>query len=116
MNRRSLSKVIRGCLAGAVILAALPVFAEVTGTVHGTVLDSSGAAVPNAAVTLRNLDTGLVRSVKTSASGAYEFLSVPVGENYEVQVDAAGFKKTTQTGIKLDVNQKYRADFTLKVG
>src|SRR5215469_15628550 len=116
MNRRFLSKVICGCLAGAIIPAALPVFAEVTGTVQGTVLDSSAAAVPNATVTLRNLDTGLVRDVKTNASGAYEFLSVPVGENYAVQVEAAGFKKTAQTGIKLDVNQKYRADFTLKVG
>src|SRR5215831_8801026 len=116
MNRRFLSKVICGCLAGAIILAALPVFAEVTGTVQGTVLDSSAAAVPNATVTLRNLDTGLVRDVKTNASGAYEFLSVPVGENYSVQVEATGFQKNAQTGIKLDVNQKYRADFTLKVG
>ena len=78
-------------------------------------LDSSGAAVINASVTLRNVDTGLVRTVKTNANGTYEFLSVPVGENYSVQVELSGFQTTAQTGIKLDVNQKYRADFTLKV-
>jgi hypothetical protein len=88
----------------------------VTGTVSGTVLDPSGAAVVNAEVTLRNLDTGLVRTLKTSTSGSYEFLSVPVGEHYSVQVEASGFRSSTQTGIKLDVNQKYRADFNLKVG
>ena len=115
MKRRLLWEVL-GCLAGAFVLAGLPLYAEVTGTVQGTVLDSSGAAVANATVTLRNLNTGLVRTVKTNASGAYEFLSVPVAENYSVQVEAAGFQKKSQTGIHLDVNQKYRADFTLKVG
>jgi hypothetical protein len=69
----------------------------------------------NASVTLRNADTGLTRKVKTGANGTYEFLSVPVGENYSVLVELSGFQTTAQTGIKLDVNQKYRADFTLKV-
>ena len=93
MNGRLLPYVFRVCLVSAIILSGLSLFAEVTGTVQGTVLDSSGAAVPNATVTLRNMDTGLVRTVKTNATGAYEFLSVPVGENYSVQVEAAGFQK-----------------------
>ena len=71
MKHRLLWKVVRGCLVAAIVLAGLPLCAEVTGTVQGTVLDSSGAAVANATVTLRNLDTGLVRTVKTSATGAY---------------------------------------------
>src|ERR1035437_3780305 len=116
MKRRLLWNVLRFCLAGAFFLGGLPVHAEVTGTVQGTVLDSSGAAVANATITLRNLDNGMVRIVKTSATGGYEFLSVPVGENYSVQVETAGCQKSAQTGIKLDVNQKYRADFSLKVG
>src|SRR5579863_2399118 len=90
--------------------------AEVTGTISGTVSDPSGAAVNGAKVTLRNLDTGLVRQVKTASNGIYEFLSVPVGENYSVQVQAPGFQGAAQTAIKLDLNQKYRADFSLKVG
>jgi hypothetical protein len=90
--------------------------AEVTGTVSGTVTDPSSAAVADASVTLQNADTGLVRRLKTGTNGRYEFLSVPVGENYSVQVQALGFRTATQTGIKLDVNQKYRADFSLNVG
>src|SRR4029077_18240630 len=69
-----------------------------------------------ASVTLRNAETGMVRRVQTTAAGSYEFLSAPVGENYSVRVEAPGFQSTVRTGIKLDVNQKYRADFDLKVG
>jgi len=104
------------CGLAVALLFPLLLNAEVTGTVSGTVTDPSGAAVSNATVTLRNLDTGLVRNVKTSANGTYEFLSVPVGENYSVQVEVSGFRTAAQTDIKLDVNQKYRADFTLRVG
>jgi len=108
---------VLGCVLGAVLLCGGQIlFAEVTGTVSGTVVDPSGAAVANASVTLRNADTGLVRQVKTTATGSYEFLSVPVGENYSVLVEAPGFQRTIRTTIKLEVNQKYRADFDLKVG
>jgi hypothetical protein len=90
--------------------------AEVTSAVVGTVVDPSGAAVSNAAVLLKNLDTGLERRTRTTATGHYEFLAVPVGERYVVEVEAPGFGRQTQTGIKLLVNQTYRADFQLAVG
>ena len=82
----------------------------------GTVTDPSGAIVPNAVVILRSGDTGLERKIQANAQGAYEFLAVPVGENYSVRVEAPGFRASVQTGIKLEVNQKYRADFKLTVG
>ena len=91
-------------------------YGEVTAGVLGTVVDPSGATVPNATVTLKHPDTGLTRRTKTDASGAYEFLSVPVGENYSIQTEAPGFQTSVQTGITLLVNQKYRADFKLVVG
>ena len=78
--------------------------------------DPSGAAVPGARVTLRNPDTGLVRNTTTDSTGSYEFLAVQVGEHYVVEVEASGFRKTSQTGIKLLVNQRYRADFSLVLG
>jgi hypothetical protein len=115
MRRQLLWKVLGYGLAAVLLCGGQILRAEVTGTVLGTVLDPSGAAVVNASVTLHNLDTGLVRRVKTGTNGSFEFLSVPVGENYSVQVEAAGFQTTAQTGIKLDVNQKYRADFNLRV-
>jgi len=80
------------------------------------VVDPSGAAVPNATVVLKNPDTGLERRAKTNGSGDYEFLAVPVGDKYSVQAEAKGFEKSVQSGIKLVLNQKYRADFKLVVG
>ena len=67
-------------------------------------------------VILRSGDTGLQRRAKTNESGEYEFLAVPVGEKYSVQAEAKGFEKSVQSGIKLVLNQKYRADFKLVVG
>ncbi len=103
-------------LAATLLWMAEPLRADVTGTILGTVTDPSGAAVPGAAVTLNNPNTGLARKATTGSTGVYEFLVVPVGENYVVEVSAAGFQKATQTGITLLVNQKFRADFQLVVG
>jgi hypothetical protein len=95
---------------------AQPTKADVTGTILGTVIDPSGATVPGASVTLTNPETGLNRKTSTDSSGFYQFLAIPVGENYVVEVEVSGFRKATQPGIKLLVNQKYRADFQLVVG
>ena len=98
------------------ILGSQMLLAEVTAGILGTVTDPSGATVPNASVTLTNPDTGLVRRAQPDASGPYQFLSVPVGDRYTLQVEAQGFRTSVQTGLKLTVNQRYRADFTLVVG
>ncbi len=107
---------IFGC--GLVVYLLLPLLlnAEVTGSISGVVTDPSGAIVPNAVVILRSGDTGLERKIQANAQGAYEFLAVPVGENYLVRVEAPGFRASVQSGIKLEVNQKYRADIKLTVG
>jgi len=104
------------CLSALLLLGVQLLRAEVTAGVLGTVVDPSGAAVANATVILRSGDTGLQRRAKTNESGDYEFLAVPVGEKYSVQVEAKGFEKSVQNGIKLLLNQKYRADFKLVVG
>src|SRR5437868_8419320 len=90
--------------------------ADVTSSVTGLVTDPSGATLSNATVVLKSGDTGLERRVQTNGAGNYEFLAVPVGENYSIRVEAVGFRASVQTGIKLEVNQKYRADFHLAVG
>ncbi len=103
-------------LVAAVLETAQPSWADVTGSILGTVTDPTGAVVPKAQVTLRNADTGAVRNTTTDSLGSYEFLLVPVGENYVLVIEAAGFQKAEQTGIKLLVNQKFRADVHLIVG
>jgi len=89
---------------------------DITGIVTGVVKDQSDSAVASAAVVLRNPDTGLSRTVKSDSNGVYEFLSVPIGENYSVEVEAAGFQKSQVVKIRLLVNQRFRADVQLTVG
>src|SRR5437773_10532498 len=72
-----------------------PLRADVTGTILGNVTDPSGAAVPGATVTLSHPDTGLTRQTATDSIGFYQFLAVPVGENYIVEVELKGFQKST---------------------
>src|SRR5262249_20798955 len=115
MNRHLQWNIFGWSLAIFLLFPVL-VNAEVTGSISGTVTDPSGAVVPNAVVTLRNGNTGLERRVQANTTGAYEFLAVPVGENYSIRVEAPGFTAAVQNGIKLEVNQKYRADFKLAVG
>ncbi len=98
------------------LLAALGSFAQVlpVGTVDGTVTDSSGAALPEIKVTLRNLDTGVARDTNTNDSGYYFFPLVNPGR-YESSVEKTGFKRglqelTVRTGIRST------ADFRLEVG
>ena len=103
------------CIFAMLAFAAVRSNAETTAGVLGTVTDPTGAIVANATLTLTSGETGLVRHSRSDASGNFEFLSVPVGENYTLTAEATGFQKSTQTGIKLLVNQKYRADFKLAV-
>jgi hypothetical protein len=115
MNRHMPWKIV-GWGVAVCLFFPLFLYAEVTGSISGVVTDPSGAIVPNAVVILRSGDTGLERKIQANAQGSYEFLAVPVGDNYSVRVEAAGFRAAVQSGIKLEVNQKYRADFKLIVG
>lgn len=90
--------------------------ADVTASILGTVSDSTGHVLPSATVNLTNSVTGYKRSVVTDETGNYNFLSVPVGDGYTVEVSSTGFAKSAKQGITLLVNQRFRADFALNVG
>ena len=62
------------------------------GTILGTVTDSSGLAVADATVTVKNIDTGLVRATQTSADGSYTVTELPIG-TYTVTISQAGFAR-----------------------
>lgn len=85
------------------------------GTILGTVTDASGGAVPGATVTIKNLDTGLTRTVTTSDDGSYAVPELPIG-NYSVTVEKEGFKAGVATGVRVEVSTERRADFTLQPG
>jgi hypothetical protein len=84
-------------------------------TVVGTVIDNSGAVLPNLTVTIINVNTNAKVMVKTDASGNYVATPLKIG-NYSVRVEAPGFKEITRTGIVLNVQDRLRVDFTLQVG
>lgn len=98
------------------ILAGLLAIAQVqpVGTVDGTVLDATGAALAGVKVTLKNVDTGISRDTQTNENGNFFFPLVNPGR-YEASVEKAGFKKgvqevTVRTGIRST------ADFNLQLG
>ena len=86
-----------------------------TATLVGTVTDSSGATVANAAVTVTNVDTQVVTRSKTNDTGAYYVPFLIIG-NYQLTIEAAGFKKYEQTGLVLNAGETPRVDVSLQVG
>jgi len=91
-----------------------PAGAQVSAAISGVVIDASGAAVPAATVTAKNLETATVRTTVTDAAGRYQLLELPVGE-YEVTVARNGFQTIVHRGIHLVVAQEARVDFILQV-
>lgn len=116
VSRRSHGKWIPSSLILLLGLALLSTVAygQEAGIV-GTVTDPSGAAVPNAKVTITNTDTGIVRVLNTNVTGNYAARELPIG-HYKIEVEMAGFKTYNTTGITLNVNDTVRADASLQVG
>lgn len=90
-------------------------WAQISGSIEGTVQDSSGAAIPNVMVTVTNVETGTARTVTTDERGYYQVLSLQVGQ-YQVSAEAQGFKKALRRGIDLTVGQQAVIPFSLEVG
>src|SRR5262249_9807750 len=89
--------------------------AQSTASLSGTVIDPTGAAVPNATVTARNVSTGVEMSLTTDASGAYLFPTLPIG-SYRLEVTANGFNKAVGGGFTLQVANAITQDIRLEVG
>ncbi len=86
-----------------------------TASLSGTVSDEKQSVIPNATVTVRNVNTGFSRNLQTDGEGRYKFVNLPVGA-YEVTVEAANFSKYVQTGITLLLNQTAVVDPVMKAG
>ncbi len=95
------------------LISAL-VYAQSTGSIGGTVFDSTGSPVPNASVTVRSQSTGEEHATKTDSAGIYLVPSLPVGL-YRVEAKSSGMQTTVATGVQLSVSSTVRQDFTLKV-
>jgi len=86
-----------------------------TATILGTVTDSSGAAIADAAVQVKNVGTGLVQSTTSDAQGRFNVPDLGIGE-YEVQASKMGFSNVVHRGITLTVGAQSVVDFSLPVG
>ena len=85
------------------------------GTIVGNVTDETGAVIPGVTVTVTNEGTGSVRVVSSNETGGYTVVSLPPAV-YSVESELAGFSKTLQAGIRLEVNQTLRVDLAMSVG
>lgn len=112
------SSTFSALILSAVLLALLSpagTAQTITGTIMGTVTDSSGAITPNIRITARSVETGVSATTSTNSAGSYSVPFLRLG-NYTVTAEAEGFKKSTLGPFKLEVNQVVRADISLQVG
>jgi hypothetical protein len=109
--------VFHGILAASLlILSGAPTArAQVSASISGIITDSSGAPVPNATITAKNVETGALRTSTTNDFGRYLVLSLPVGE-CEVRVAKPGFQDALRTGILLAIGQEARVDLQIHPG
>jgi hypothetical protein len=97
------------------VLTSPATFAQDRGTITGVVTDPSGAAVPGAKVTARNVATGRTQSTLATSSGDYTIVQLPVGI-YSVTVEKTGFRSSVANQVTVAVNTATRVDFKLEVG
>ena len=86
-----------------------------TATILGAVKDSTGAVLPGASITAKNLETGLTRAAVGAEDGSYRLSALPVGA-YEVRVELPGFRTEVRSGLTLTVSQEAVVNFTLQPG
>ena len=99
-----------------ILACAAPASAQTTlGRVSGSVLDSSGAALPGATITLTNENTNQVQTTVAGDNGTYAFPQVPVG-SYKVEFTLQGFKTASFTKVTIGVGQEYSLTPRLELG
>src|SRR5437773_1141546 len=107
---------VRSLLLLCLLLAGASFFASAqTATVVGTVTDPSGSVVPNVTITATHVETGQVRGTKGSDAGQYLLADLPIG-HYSIKAEASGFGVAQQNEVVLNVGDRARIDFALKLG
>src|SRR5581483_4082889 len=102
-----------------VLVFLLPFIASaqqaLTGTITGTITDASEAAIPNAQISARNIDTGLERTTSSGELGLYTLTLLPVG-TYEVTAKRQGFADAKVGSVRVGVGQSITVELRMSVG
>src|SRR5579864_6620453 len=109
------SRSLFGCSLAAVMLLSAAWGQTVTGSISGQVTDQSGAVIVGATVTAENAATSVRTTAQTNASGVYTIRFLPVG-TYTVTVEANGFTAQKFPPFTLEIDQRVKADASLKIG
>src|SRR5438876_1714355 len=97
------------------LVLATYTFAQTSNaTLGGTVSDATGALIPGVTITATNIGTGIVNTVVSNESGAYNFAALQTG-NYKVSAELPGFQIQSYNNVTLGVSQQVRLNFTLQV-
>jgi hypothetical protein len=117
MNRPIWRSVSQCSLVLLVVLVCMaPGLAQQTlGSINGTVLDTTGAAVPDTTVTVKNAATNLVRSTTSQSTGFFQIFNLPIG-SYVISVTHTGFQTTQFRGVIVQEARATTVNATLKVG
>src|SRR5712692_8761080 len=97
------------------LVASALTFAQDRGTITGTIVDSTGAGVPAAKVTVSNPATGFTQTVESGGNGSYSFVYLVPGR-YSVTTEKEGFRRAEANDILVQVNTTSRVDISLQLG
>jgi hypothetical protein len=103
-----------GLISGFVLVTAVHAD-NLYASIRGTVVDPSGAVVPDAKLTATNAATGISYSATSSKDGLFDFLQLPIGD-YSVKVERSGFKTYTEGHVHLGLDQVFNLKVALEIG
>src|SRR5262245_16855566 len=99
------------------LIASAPVGADITRfDLSGVITDTTGGVLPGVTVTLKNVDTGQVRSTATDTNGRYSFNAVPPTGKWTLSAELQGFAPQIREGLEFLANTKPEISFQLSVG
>lgn len=113
----TVNRLVLSLMASIVLLSFAPPLAaqRTTASIAGQIRDSSGSAVPNAVIVIRNVTTGIERTISSGAEGNYLATALPAG-NYAVTVRREGFQVYSVADLLLQVDQQATLNVELQVG
>src|ERR1700747_3004157 len=112
---RTLERYAVLCLLLLALSASLLRAQTFRGTLRGTVADATGAVVPGAAITVKNMDTGVARTTQSNSDGEFTVPELPIGR-YSVEATMTGFAPYHAEGINIEVAGQVNLTITLQTG